>query len=87
MDRKTVSRMSRDHRRSALASYRDNVSERITAGEPFDGVEHAMERMDDLTEDQRAALWLSAFFRRDRLDSHPMRGFTSPSSIGDEKAR
>lgn len=87
MGRKTVSRMSRDHRRPAFAICRDAVSERVGAGEPFGGVEHAIDAMADLTEDQKAALWLFAFSLRDRLSSNGTRGPSSPASIRDEAAR
>jgi hypothetical protein len=57
--------MSGTHRRSALASYRDAVTELITAGEPFGEVEDAIDEVADLNTDQKAALWLLAFSLRD----------------------
>ena len=53
------------HRRSALAGYRDTVTELIEAGEPFGDVEDAIDEVADLTMEQKAALWLLAFSLRD----------------------
>jgi hypothetical protein len=57
--------MSGTHRRSALASYRDAVTELIKAGEPFGDVEDAIDEVANLTMEQKAALWLLAFSLRD----------------------
>ena len=57
--------MSGTHPRQALAGYRDAVSERIKAGEPFGEVESAIDALADLDLDQKAALWLLAFSLRD----------------------
>jgi hypothetical protein len=46
-------------------SYRDGVSHLLDAGEPFGEVEEAIEHA-DLAQDQKAALWLFAFSKRDR---------------------
>jgi hypothetical protein len=54
--------------RPTLAGYRDAVSERIKAGEPFVAVEDAIDALDDLTVDEKAALWLFAFSLRDLSD-------------------
>lgn len=51
---------------TALASYRDAVTELVRAGEPFGDVEDAIDEVDDLSMDQKAALWLFAFSLRDR---------------------
>ena len=51
--------------RQALASYREAVSELIHAGEPFGDVEDAIDEVPELTNDQKAALWLFAFSLRD----------------------
>jgi hypothetical protein len=51
--------------RSALASYRDAVEERIKAGEPFGDVEDSIDAVAELTTDEKAALWLFAFSLRD----------------------
>lgn len=51
---------------SALASYRDSVTERIRAGEAFGDIEDSIDDLADLTNDQKAALWLYAFTLRDR---------------------
>jgi hypothetical protein len=55
-------------RGNALTSYRDAVSGLIGAGEPFDDVEQAIDRVVELTTDQKAALWLFAFSLRDQDD-------------------
>ena len=49
-----------------LASYRDEISERIRSGERFGDVETAIDDAADLTTDQKAALWLFAFSLRKR---------------------
>ena len=65
--------MSGTHLRPALAGYRDAVTELIRAGKPFGDVEDSIDRVDDLTMDEKAALWLFAFSLRDpseqRLDA------------------
>ncbi len=57
--------MSATDPRTALAGYRDVVTERIEAGEPFGDVEDAIDEAGSLTTDQKAALWLLAFSLRD----------------------
>jgi hypothetical protein len=57
--------MRRTHLRPALAGYRDTVAELIRGGEPFGDVEDAIDEVADLTQDQKAALWLFAFSLRD----------------------
>ena len=57
--------MSETYAGPALASYRDNVTELMEAGEPFGEVEDAIDRVADLTEDAKAALWLLAFALRE----------------------
>jgi hypothetical protein len=52
--------------REALASYRTTVTELLEAGEPFGDVEEAIDEVDDLTMDEKAALWLFAFSLRER---------------------
>lgn len=56
------------HLPPALASYRRAVHEQIRAGEPFGDVEDAIDVADDLTMDEKAALWLFAFSLRDPAD-------------------
>ena len=51
---------------SSLASYRDAVTELMDTGETFNDVEDAIDEIDALTLDQKAALWLFAFSLRDR---------------------
>jgi hypothetical protein len=55
-------------RGTALASYRDAVAEQIKAGEPFGEVEDSIDRVAELTTDEKAALWLFAFSLRDPAD-------------------
>ena len=45
-----------------FANYRNAVEALIDAGEPFGGVEEAIEGT-DLVEDMKDALWLLAFFQ------------------------
>jgi hypothetical protein len=56
--------MSATHPRPAMTSYRDAVTELIQSGDPFGDVEDAIDGVRDLTEDQKAALWLFAFSLR-----------------------
>ena len=51
--------------RPALASYRDEFTELMRAGEPFGDVEDAIDRVAELSIDEKAALWLVAFSLRD----------------------
>jgi hypothetical protein len=51
---------------SGLASYRDSITERIRSGEAFGSIEDSIDELADLTNDQKAALWLYAFTLRDR---------------------
>jgi len=46
---------------SVLASYRDAVTERLRAGAPFGDIEDSIDAVEDLTMDEKAALWLFAF--------------------------
>jgi hypothetical protein len=48
----------------ALASYRDEVTGLMQAGEPFSAVEDAIDESANLTEEAKAALWLLAFSMR-----------------------
>ena len=50
---------------SVLASYRDAVTERLRAGAPFGDIEDSIDAVEDLTMDEKAALWLFAFSLRD----------------------
>jgi hypothetical protein len=52
------------HLRPALAGYRHVVAEQMTAGEPFGYFEDAIDAADDLSMDEKAALWLFAFSLR-----------------------
>ena len=58
-------RLERDPRLSVLASYRDAVTERLRAGAPFGDIEDSIDAVEDLTMDEKAALWLFAFSLRD----------------------
>jgi hypothetical protein len=60
--------MSATHARPALACYRDEVAELIRGGESFGGVEDAIDAVLDLSQDQKAALWLFAFSLRDQAE-------------------
>ena len=60
--------MSGTHARSAMASYRDVVTELFEAGEPFGDIEVAIDEVADLSIDEKAALWLLAFSLRDQSD-------------------
>jgi hypothetical protein len=57
--------MSGTQRRRALASYRDTVAERMNAGEAFGEVEDSIDRLAQVSMDEKAALWLYAFSLRD----------------------
>lgn len=59
--------MSATHTPS-LARYRDAVTELMEMGETFGDVEDAIDEVAELTQDQKAALWLFAFSLRDRKD-------------------
>ena len=65
--------MSASQQGPTLDSYRDAVEELMDAGEGFGDVEEAIDGVDGLTLDQKAALWLFAFSLRDqevqRLDA------------------
>ncbi len=49
----------------AFAGCLDTVTELIKAGETFGDVERAIDEFAGVTEDEKAALWLLAFARRD----------------------
>jgi hypothetical protein len=53
--------------RPALTMCRDDVIGRMEQGQPFDEVENVID-LADVSEDQRAALWLMAFAMRDQRD-------------------
>jgi hypothetical protein len=58
--------MSGTHaRRTPLSNYRDAVTELVDAGEQFGDVEDAIDEVAELTQDEKAALWLFAFSLRD----------------------
>jgi hypothetical protein len=59
--------LSATRERLALTGYRDDVTDRMEAGQPFDEVENVIE-LADVTEDQKAALWLLAFAMRDKRE-------------------
>lgn len=59
--------MCSTYSKSDFLRYRDGVSDLMRAGEPFDEVEDVIE-LADVTEDQKAALWLLAFCMRDPSD-------------------
>jgi hypothetical protein len=49
----------------ALAGYRDAVTELIRSGVRFGAVEDSIDDVDNLTLNEKAALWLHAFSLRD----------------------
>ncbi len=57
--------MSGTQQQSALASHRDVVTEQLRAGAPFGDIEDSIDAVDDLSMDEKAALWLFAFSLRD----------------------
>jgi hypothetical protein len=60
--------MSGTQRRRELASYRDTVAEQMIAGEAFGEVEDSIDRLTQVTTDEKAALWLYAFSLRDPVE-------------------
>jgi hypothetical protein len=58
--------MSAAQQSPTLDSYRNAVEDLMDAGEGFGDVEDAIDEVDGLTRDQKAALWLFAFSLRDR---------------------
>ena len=54
-----------------MAGYRDAVADRLEAGDAFVEVERDIDGSDELDEDQRAALWLFAFAKRDTARRRP----------------
>ena len=57
--------MSGTQQRTGLAMYRDSVTERLRAGVAFGDIEDSIDAVEDLTMDEKAALWLFAFSLRD----------------------
>jgi hypothetical protein len=57
--------MSGARQQAALADHRDAVAVLIEAGEPFGEVEDSIDELAELSADEKAALWLFAFSRRD----------------------
>jgi hypothetical protein len=60
--------MSGTQLRSTLAAHRVAVTEQIQSGRPFGEVEDAIDALEELTPEQKAALWLVAFSLRDRSE-------------------
>jgi hypothetical protein len=61
--------------RPGLAECQADIAGRMEAGQPFDEVEEVIE-LADMSEDQKAALWLMAFCMRDRRDQQrDVRGY------------
>ncbi|HEY1357753.1 MAG TPA: hypothetical protein VGF21_05565 [Thermoleophilaceae bacterium] len=60
--------MSGTRVRSALDSHRDAVTELLRAGQSFGQVEDVIDQVDELSTDEKAALWLFAFSLRDRSE-------------------
>ena len=57
--------MSGTQLRQALAGYREAVTAQLEAGAAFGDIEDFIDAVDDLTMDEKAALWLFAFSLRD----------------------
>jgi hypothetical protein len=57
--------MSGTQLRQVLAHYRDAVTAQLKAGAAFGEIEDSIDAVDDLTMDEKAALWLFAFSLRD----------------------
>ena len=57
--------MSGTQQRRVFAGYRDAVAEQLKAGAAFGDIEDSIDAVDDLTMDEKAALWLFAFSLRD----------------------
>jgi hypothetical protein len=51
--------------RTPLTSYRDAITDLLDGGEKFGDVEDAIDDVAELTQDEKAALWLFAFSLRD----------------------
>ena len=64
--------MSATYSEHPMAGYRDAVVERLEAGDAFGEVERDIDDIDELDEDQRAALWLFAFAKRDTARRRPL---------------
>ena len=60
--------MSATQQGQVFAGHRGAVTALIEAGEPFGDIEDAIDDAADLTNDEKAALWLLAFSRCDRTD-------------------
>ena len=54
--------------RAPLTKYRDAVTELLDSGEKFGDVEDAIDDVAELTQDEKAALWLFAFSLRDQAE-------------------
>jgi hypothetical protein len=54
--------------RAPLTSYRDAVTELLDGGEKFGDVEDAIDEAAELTQEEKAALWLFAFSLRDSAE-------------------
>jgi hypothetical protein len=57
--------MSGTQHRPFLANYRDDIVEEFKAGVPFGDIEDSIDAIDELSKDEKAALWLFAFSLRD----------------------
>jgi hypothetical protein len=57
--------MSGTQHRPFLANYRDDIVAEFKAGVPFGDIEDSIDSIDELSKDEKAALWLFAFSLRD----------------------
>lgn len=51
--------------RAPMSSYQDVITDLLDAGEHFGDVEAAIDDVAELTQEEKAALWLFAFSSRD----------------------
>jgi hypothetical protein len=70
------------HSKRSYRSYRDGVTDLVDGGEPFGEVEQAIE-LAHLEQDEKAALWLFAFSKRDLVDRDPD-GRSPLAAVADE---
>ena len=60
--------MSGTQRIPALTMYRAEVTWLMNQGEPFGAIEDGIDQIPDLTQDEKASLWLFAFSMRTPSD-------------------
>lgn len=60
--------MSASYSGSTVARHREYITGLVEAGRPFGDIEDAIDAVAELSEDQKAALWLLAFSMREPDD-------------------